>query len=1414
MSTSFLSEFPKNYISRILDLFTGYKEELKTFDEVFDEFLALGKKKIVAIMGPPGVGKTWFVHFVTETRIKPMGILYVYVNLKNCSSWVTALHKIQRKISEKYGFNTPNFIGLWNEIRRRVLENALDCPLSKEPMFPELYLLASFPKSYYVLRKNVGSFQIDLREELKEPEIFKLVYLLPLAIAQDINEELKERETTLVLIIDSIENLDDPTPLSWLLYALNNSLIIVTSTDNNKLDKLCEPLKGSSVRKISLEGFTKNELVEYIRKRGVETLEGLEEIFKSDRVNPLLIANILDLWELLDLKNVGINSHEEIRKLLRDKLSDEPSNILLIIDLLRVFDINVLVNVAELNNKEELLPKILLSSFIEIHDPFYSQVMFRKELWNIFSEEKISTIIEKVVAKVENLHQKTNDIKHLAHLISLVSRMNEEEGANLLFKNFESMILDGNLIDALELLEDVSYLGIFSSQNSMAGLRLLKAQLLDEMLDLNIANIDDIINSPYVRPLYLLRALNILATKSLREKKIDTGQKFLRRVIEYASIKDPKIIRESLKACRLMMRYNDEKWLEALEIANTLYAQGMELAENDEDKEKIIREHMLLLLNAVQRFLIDGKRDKARELLKEIKEHYLALKKVVLIDAMCYLSTQALLVNIINNNDEIIGLSNNALAYSLGDERDLDTTIMFRKALIAAHVGERLYSNNMFDDSIKYLDRAGVLYREIINRSGWYYLGVLNSLGKVFRLLGACYIKLGRIKDSISALTTSMEFYRLYLDYSKFRAVDKLDDIIDSLELLSEAYYILGKEKSVYSLLDDSYKLLQKIRNSIGDDPRVLRGYARVFLRDAYLRTLKNDYDGALDKLEKALKLVEELRGEGELFLKARIHSLMGEVFLRIGDYDNLQSKLREAVDLSEKSADRETFLKSSVLLGEAHIRLDQLDEARYWYSKALEAQSNSNGTFFWKKCAEIGIANVLLEEKRSEEAIQIIERVLEELKKSEEYFRDYFVGRGYVIHGKSLGNLKEFEKAREVFWRGISFLRTRVEESTDPLLLTVYAQLFYNLGKIHLKQRELDVAYGNFRTALDYALKAFYFGKSRDSYVLGLITMTRTNIARSLYKLGRKEEAAKIIREAVQSGEELVSIMPIRKYKIYYSRALQEACIMNMLVDKELTKEYYKRYRVVMRELLDEVEWQDLQLVNFYVNIAEEMKKHLLNELATELLEDFQIIATKLKELMLRDTDTEFSPLLKTFSRTIILKSDTLWKKARFSDAYANVEEALMILKSLEEKYSEDPEKLLAISLARFDLLTMKAIMRYFGEGDVDTMRSCIEECYNIIESVKSRIDERTHTRMLCDATILEARLYAFLHNYEATKEKINEVLERIKILAKIGDRARIQKYKKILRKIIRYVLSDRKIEPSLKGEYRDLLNRVNTLP
>jgi len=1402
----------EGYIRRVSELFTGYREALNSFDEAFDEYTTLGRKKVVLVMGPIGAGKTWFLNYVIETRIKPLGVLHLYVNLKDVSSWIRALHLIQSRLSDEYGFNAPNFTGLWYEIRRKVLEYDLQDISDEDPMFPEIYLLASFPKSYYALKKSAETFQLEITDTLEEAPIHKLVYLLPLALAQDIAEEIKEREISLAIILDSLDNIDELEPLSWFIHALPSVLIVIATRNEEVANKLNELINSSSLKIISLNGFDRNELREYLTKRGVKELEVFQSLLKSDRILPIHASLVLDVVDMLGSDKASFKSIDDVKNVLKERISGDLQELFSSLYLLYKTELSDFPKLVDLSGKEELLEKIISSAIVEPVDLGRSIFALRQEFVDILSMDKAKVVADNLVKNLERLYMETGDVRYLEQLISAKAFLNEDEAISMLSQYFRNFFSDGAILDLLELIDSLRTRNIFRLENNVAGLEIMNAEILDIWLGLDKYDLSQIISSPHVRPLYLLKALNISAEKFLRAGNIGDGEKLLKRVIDYAGLKDPLIISEIIKAYSLLIRYSSNIDSAILNDVEKLYLDVSRTIEDKDVAETISRNMISFLINAAWRYLKDGNTIEAENALKELLNLHSSLSMITLRDVLHYLSALFLRIRIEKTREgqELLPTATTALNFSLNDERDFETGVLVRKALIAKEVGEHFFIRDDFEKASELLDRSSVLYREVINRAGWYYLRILKDLGEIYRMLGECSIHLGRDREAVTYFNTSIEYYRLYLDYSRYKGLDKLNALIRSYKLLIDAFVGLNKTKNALSALEESYKLFQKLSEEVKGDARVLKGIAWVLQEYGRLEILNGNYDRARSRLEESLKICEKLPESEKRILKAESLSLLGELFLRMGDYDNAIKNFLEIVEVLKSEESSEVILKSYVLLGEIGIRLDRIDEASKWFTEALNYRISSAKEDSWKACAKVGIAHTVLESGEADKAIEIVNEALRDLRGSGGVFQKYFMGRGYIVLGKGLNEKGQSEDAIRAFRDGIDALEDIAKESKDPLLVTIYAQLYYSLGKIYLRQREFSEAYEAFRTALDHGLRALYLSKSRDSYILGLLTMAQTNIARTLYRSGRREEAAKIIRDAVKYGDELVKTLPIRKYKIYYSRALQEACLMNADANKEITKEYYRKYRLVMRQLLDEIEWRDSQLISFFLSTAEEMKKKLMNEFSQELIEDFTIIVERISQLILSDTVEDFEFLVRLFSKAVILKADLLWKSAQFEKAYSSVENALSLIKQIEEKFSENEDKLLKIQLAKFDLLTMKAIMKYFGEGDVDTVRNCIDECREIIESVRDRVNERTLTRMICDMTILEARLNAFLHDYRSAYDKLVLALEKLELLAEKGERARAQKYKQIMKKIIRYVLSDKKLDPQLRTLYKKIFSRI----
>ncbi|MEZ5009659.1 MAG: tetratricopeptide repeat protein [Chitinophagales bacterium] len=344
-------------------------------------------------------------------------------------------------------------------------------------------------------------------------------------------------------------------------------------------------------------------------------------------------------------------------------------------------------------------------------------------------------------------------------------------------------------------------------------------------------------------------------------------------------------------------------------------------------------------------------------------------------------------------------------------------------------VNERALNKRMYDEfafkkgfcyfSLKQFDNAKITWRDIINKSDSdyyidvnYYYGMASYYDKEYEAAIASFEKVknnSRYKNVVPYYITQIKFlvkdYQGVIDYAvpvvESKSVKNKPDIN---QLIGQSYFELKDYKAAVQYLTE----FEKQAKTLTKEDYYQLGYAQY---------QTGDYKGAVENF-KELNHLNNALAQNALFLT-------GNAYLKLNDKENARNALQRASTLDfDKSIVEEAKFNYAKLSYELGYNNDALVTIRSF----IETYPSSKYTAE----ANVVLANVLLQTKNYNEALQIIEEIKNPSPKIQEAYQlmAYHKGISEYNDGKLNDALTAFNKAERYtpdksllaltkYWRG-----------------------------------------------------------------------------------------------------------------------------------------------------------------------------------------------------------------------------------------------------------------------------------------------------------------------------------------------------------------------------------------------------------
>ncbi len=1344
-----------NLLELTTKFFTGRAKELGEIDKAVDNYIRGRGPNVILIAGPKGVGKTSFINYVIRTRFKPFFYNYIRVDVRVHKSWLLVLKKIRDVLNNKFGFITPNFDAYINELRRKAFEDLVGInitALESGIMFFRSFLRDSVFRAFNIVSRRFPDYLKEFDKWIGEATSYEIARFSPLALAMDIESELKRHKERLIIIIDHFDELDDVNPILAFMTILSDVLFIILVSDENVISKISELVKNTIL--IRFDSPSLDE-VKGMLKKIVKNESSINSIIKkAESISKALFLAFLNAVNAKNAEELPVEVKEELSIIFRlpyfyyDLLSDNLKQQLPLLFVLADEEDGIIIP----SYREEL--PLSLDKFKEIE----------KTLQENYPELRIKLLYE----------------------IDPKKSLSEFE------ERVRNSLISGDVLTAIKLakLFDVEFKGAsekirFESSKLMALRPLISLQVLDELLK----------EADYLKEADIISYLEFLSSYIF----VAIGHS-LKRMFDildgYRASKEFRVYVKILEGFnRIASIINNYGRLELLDDLEKSSRSIYEAFKKFKKVEKEAKEHAKRMFNEIlvklaRTYYFIGDKEKARSIINEVDLS--SLNGIVRLDALI------LKEMIVGNNFASLDQALNGISehYDKVFLRPRSGIINLLKASRANSPEEKL---GLLDQAIADFKA----YNEIL---GWQYIDILLELGEAYKERANVLSNLKRPKESISSAELAVDMHKLAVNYTKETLAEAYILLINSYLTLLSHLEKFGKKQDIIrrseELLNISEGIMDrllkaKIFSSKGVIENIIYNLARAYINMSDILIRSGDLKKALERATAAVDVFERLGYRGKE--KDEAFLAVGKILLRMGRYS-------EAYSYLNKSESNEAFIWKAEVLRRSDKLADIAKELK-------DAREKFSG--FYKGVAIYYLAEILQDELENEEILPLINESYKMVMEDRD-IKDwsFFANRIVTFLGKIMERQRELREAIMRFNEARDIIRDNVEKFEDPLYLSAFGHTLYSLGKAYLKLRDFERAELELRKAAEYLISALKIADWKDPYALGVFVLVHTNLARALIRIGKKNEAKISIEEAIKQGKNLISLISTKRSYVYYSRALIEACRLYLrLRDLERVKEYLKELKVVVRKELEMQKWRDVIMLDAYISILEDLKKYALNEFTDYLKDELRFLVDNLYKVIneIEKSNKNYPRFLELFGRATTLVADILWKQTLFDEAYKFIDRGI---ETLKEKILEIPEeKRIYVKIHLFNMMVMKSTMKYFAEGDIETLENFLGECEEIAKEVDEKLKEHPERlRMLADVEILKARKEIFIKDYEKTLEHLKKAKEIIEEMRKVN-KMKASRYGRIIIKIVNYALTGRKLPPNLAREYITLKRELKNI-
>ncbi|HAS41267.1 MAG TPA: hypothetical protein DCS93_12350 [Microscillaceae bacterium] len=394
----------------------------------------------------------------------------------------------------------------------------------------------------------------------------------------------------------------------------------------------------------------------------------------------------------------------------------------------------------------------------------------------------------------------------------------------------------------------------------------------------------------------------------------------------------------------------------------------------------------------------------------------------------------------------------------------------------------------------------------------------------------------------------------------------------------------LGLDMLYGGEIENAQKLLanaEKICEKIGFQD----GFGRIYLGRAAINYFNADYTTSTTLANQAIEIFLKTGNKEDL---AETYTNLGMAHWSQGDYSIALDYTFKGLQLYQEAEAEGRISYAVYLLGGYYLDLKDSDNAEKYFSQAYEMSSREGAPPFSLARSCIGLANVALQRKQLNKALDYLTKAEKIQTEGGEYFG---LSRTYNDLGKVYRRLNEADKALEYYGKSLDI---RLQANDKQALVTTYL----DLGEFNIEQDQLELALNYLQNGLKWAEKlnarvkiyrahlllsqvyesiqdfdkAFHHLKQHNDFkeqVIGKdanlrIRNLETQMAKErsekeaeIYRL-RNVELKKLYEEIEQQNEEITS-------SIEYARRIQDAMLP---LDESI--EVYRDYAFILYQPRD----------------------------------------------------------------------------------------------------------------------------------------------------------------------------------------------------------------------------------------------------
>lgn len=390
-------------------------------------------------------------------------------------------------------------------------------------------------------------------------------------------------------------------------------------------------------------------------------------------------------------------------------------------------------------------------------------------------------------------------------------------------------------------------------------------------------------------------------------------------------------------------------------------------------------------------------------------------------------------------------------------------------------------------------DRALKLYEVLIQ--------VANKLGDT-KLLAKTYYNLARTFSGVNQTEKAIQSYERSREY--FAQAGLKRDLIYVLADIGAIYfnkedYQKAKEYSEQGIqIADSARISEVPSGSYPDG----FGRARALHTLAEMDLRNGDHEDAIEKLQRALGLYQELNGQGSNynFYVGGVYATLGKVYPETGDYTRALFYLNKALDIAKVSYDQDTLASILNSIGFLYMEQEDYAQAKEHFDRSLKIYlTENNQVEACKLFLNLGV--IEQREAHYAEALAQFKLSLQAAKAAQ--IADVQIAAGEGV-GVVLTAKKDFPRALEVLNESLALAKQTSNKTRQIELLWRTAETFYEMG--------------NYVQAAAIAENAVAL--ARASHLPKLIYLATTTLGQSYGAQKKFDLAVKTLAQAVEQVE------------------------------------------------------------------------------------------------------------------------------------------------------------------------------------------------------------------------------------------------------------------------------------------------------